>query len=264
MAKQHLHGAQVRAALEQVGGKGMSERVRRNGAANARLKCVFFNHFPHVLARQSTARAVDEKLVASGRKKGSACADIVCQHLLHHVVQGHQPFFGTLAENAYKAALQVKIRHTHGAQLRNTQACGVQKFKHATVAFAAFVAQVWLGKQGFHFIPCQHLWQVLGQLGIFQQFSRVFTQPAFINGKSKKCPQGGKAACQGAPRVLPRAQPGKVQKNLLLIGVGQGFFRRALSQLLPVQKKTLKILPVGFNRIGRKAALGQQKIPPQG
>ena len=105
---------------------------------------------------------------------------------------------------------------------------------------------------------------MLGQLGVFQQFSGVFAQPAFINGKGEKSPQGGKSPCKGTSRVLPRAQPGKVQKNLLLIGVGQGFFRRALGQLLAIQKKTLNILPVGFNRIGRKTALGQQKISPQG
>ncbi len=101
MAEQHLHGAQVSAALEQVRGKGMPERMRRNGAADASLKRIFFNHFPHVLARQGAARSVDEKLVACGCKKRPACADIVCQHLLHKVVQGHQPFLGALAKNAH-------------------------------------------------------------------------------------------------------------------------------------------------------------------
>ena len=148
MAKQHLHGTQVCAALKQVSGKGMPERMGRDGAANASLKRVFFNHFPHILTRQGTARAVDEELIACWRKRGlqalmqsaRACCCI-------RSLRAPAAFFGTLAQNAHKAALQVKIRHAHGAQLRNAQACGVQKFKHAAVAPAAFIAQVWLGKQ---------------------------------------------------------------------------------------------------------------------
>ena len=91
---------------------------------------------------------------------------------------------------------------------------------------------------------------MLGQLGVFQQFCGVFTQPAFFDCKGKKSPQGRKTPRQGAPRILPRPQPGQILKNLLLIGVGPGFFRRALGQLLPIQKKTFQILPVGFNRVG--------------
>jgi len=66
MAQQELHSAQVGATFQKVRGKGVPEGVRRNAAANACFLGVAFDAFPHALAREPLAGAIDEKCVASG------------------------------------------------------------------------------------------------------------------------------------------------------------------------------------------------------
>lgn len=61
-----LYGAQVGASFKQVGGKGMAEGVRRDGAPYARQQGVFLDHLPDVLAAQALAGTVEEKVAALG------------------------------------------------------------------------------------------------------------------------------------------------------------------------------------------------------
>ena len=53
--EQELHRAQVRAALQQVCGKGMPEGMGRDCSTDTRHQGVFLDHFRDILAAQSPA-----------------------------------------------------------------------------------------------------------------------------------------------------------------------------------------------------------------
>ena len=186
--------------------------------------------------------------------------DIVFKHALHEVVQGHEPFLGPLAENTHQTTLQVQIRHAQITKFRHAQSCRIQQLKHAAVALAASFAHVGLRQHFFHFIAGQHFGQVLRQLGVVHQLRGIGLNDAFLHGKVKKSPQGGQTPRQRSTGILACAQPCKVKKDLLLVGLH--FRDAAARELLTKEKKILEVLAVGKNGLLRQAALGQQMVLP--
>ena len=214
------------------------------------------------MAAQSPARTVDEELPARGAEGGPPVLKIGGKHLLHGVVQRDKAFLGALAENAHQPPLQVQIQNVQIAQLGDAQPRRVQHLQHTAVARACFNAAVWLGQQSLHFILAQHLRQMQGELGIFQQQSGVFGHRARVQGKGKKSPQGRKPPRQGAPRVLVRPQPGEVEENFLLVRRGRKA-AAAQGQFFLKQKKIFQVLAVGLHGTDGQTALGQQMVRQQ-
>ena len=152
MPQQHLHGAQVRAALKQVGGERMPKGVRRDGPANARLQGVFFHHLPHILPCEGAARAVDEQLVARGRKIGPAVGQVFRQHFLHHAPEqrpaGAQPGLavgtgGVEREHRHAAvaAFRKGLAQHRGIVAGAAGAAGLRKQQRRARGVKAVVAQ---------------------------------------------------------------------------------------------------------------------------
>ena len=81
--EQELYRAQIRAAFQQMRGKGMPESMGRDGSTDTRQQGVF------LLTAQGPAGTVDEKLIAAGRKQRTPGAQIIAQQILNHVMQGH-------------------------------------------------------------------------------------------------------------------------------------------------------------------------------
>ena len=57
MAQQQLHGAQIRAVVDQVRGKGVAQRVGRQGLVDAGDQRVAFHVLPEHLPRHRAAGA---------------------------------------------------------------------------------------------------------------------------------------------------------------------------------------------------------------
>ena len=77
-------------------------------------------------------------------------------------MQGHQTFFGPLAEYAYQSPLQIQVGHTQIAEFRHPQTGGIEHLQHATVASAAFFVHIRQCQQFFHFLAAEHFRQMLG------------------------------------------------------------------------------------------------------
>lgn len=61
VTKHLLDGAQIRPALEQVGGKGMSQRMRRHNLGDSGYLDVFPKNLPRPHARKRVAAGIEKK-----------------------------------------------------------------------------------------------------------------------------------------------------------------------------------------------------------
>src|SRR4029077_7436177 len=60
MAQHRLYGAKIGAALEQMGGKRMTQGVRRDPFLDTGCQRITADQFPESLARQRASRAIDK------------------------------------------------------------------------------------------------------------------------------------------------------------------------------------------------------------
>lgn len=263
MAEKGLDGAQVRSAFEEMRGEGMTERVRRDGPPDAGLKGESLDALPDELTRERRPKAVDKEMVARRPEKRAPVAQIVAQKAYREAVQWHQAFLGALAENAYKAGLQVQVAHAEAAKFGHAQTGRIEELKHT--AFTPAVPRVHVGEreEPFHFIAAQDFGQMLRQAGIFDQGSRVGGEHAFLHRVGKKGPQRGKAPCQGAPGIAATPHPGEIEKKVAAAGKRRAVSGgRLLIRLGGEQEKVFHIPGIGLNRARREAPLRQQMVKP--
>ena len=65
MAKQHLHHAQIGAMIEQMGGKGVAQRVRRKRVIDTGLARVALDDVPKSLARHTIAAPCGKQVIGA-------------------------------------------------------------------------------------------------------------------------------------------------------------------------------------------------------
>src|SRR3990172_4011312 len=105
MTQQHLHYAQIRTVVEQMGCKGVTQGMRGQGSSNSRLSPIDFDAVPKRLPRHGTASLIGKQAVSLVRPH-QLCATLAEKSL--------QPFQGFLPHgyDSFLAALPYHTQHT--------------------------------------------------------------------------------------------------------------------------------------------------------
>ena len=136
MTEHDLHAAQVGAVFQQMGGKGVPERVGRDVFADARLHSSFFYHVPECLACHSVPEPAQEQIFAFVLSSGlDPCRepDILTAPLWPIRRSGPAVPF-PFAHRQKISGIQIHIPDFQRYQFRNPQSSGIEKLQHGPVA----------------------------------------------------------------------------------------------------------------------------------
>ena len=109
--QQQLHHTQIRTVIDQVGGEGVSQRMRRDWFFHVRLDRVALDHVPEHLPRHGAATLRDEHVIGFlATKNLDACrVGITLDHIRSRLTERHQPFLRSLAHHAHDAHIEAHL-----------------------------------------------------------------------------------------------------------------------------------------------------------
>ena len=178
MAEHLLHGAQVGATFDQVGGKGMAQGVRTDRFPDACLLRKAFYDIEHHNPCQLFAPAAQEYEIFLPFQDPDMDAHLpqVSPELLQGAVaHRHQPLLVALAYHGDEAVVEPDFGDFQVDQLADPQSTAIQHLQHGLVPLPFRAAQVNGGKEFFHLVHPQGVRQSPAQPGRFQQLRRVGT-----------------------------------------------------------------------------------------
>src|SRR5690606_8634275 len=122
--QQHLHHAQVRTVIEQMGGKGMAQRVWRQRPGNAGHPGLLLDTMPEGLAGHLRATQAGKQHVAglAVEQEGPRLAQVAPDPGDGLLAQRHQALLAALAEHPQDALTQIDLFQGQRHQLRYPQA----------------------------------------------------------------------------------------------------------------------------------------------
>src|SRR5579872_176139 len=131
VSEQLLNRHEVRTVLQQMGRKGMSQRVRaRFGGDTADLSNAI-EYLPNVPGAEALAGVAQEKRVLAGT---GAHADVLSQRIRRGAVENDLAGFVALAGDQHRARREVNVREVDRHQFRPPNAAAVEKLHHGLIA----------------------------------------------------------------------------------------------------------------------------------
>jgi len=179
MAQHDLHGAQVGAVGQEVGGKGVAQHVRRDGLADSGCLRRFLDDLPEPEPGHGAAPVADKKDVAASalEDQWAGGLEVVLNDFPGRDAKGDEPFLVALADHPDKAGGEVAGGKGDGNQLRNPDAGGVQEMEHGVVSLALGGDDGGRGQQSGDLTHGQGLgeaaagpWQVDGGKGVVVKY----------------------------------------------------------------------------------------------
>ena len=138
--EQFLHGAHVRAALDQVRGKGMAQGVRMEWFGDAGPLPGCFDDFPYRLPRDALAAFVEKQCAPLGNLGAGALFQLATPRIevcgdgpACVTAQGHKPLLGALAHESRDVLVQVDVVQIRTGGFRDAAAGGVHEFEQGLV-----------------------------------------------------------------------------------------------------------------------------------
>lgn len=221
MAEHHLDGAEIGAALEQMGGEGVAQGVRSYRTAYACQPGVVADYHEHHVAGESAAAAPEYEgvFVAGGGDDVAACAGHVFgDESAVVVVHGHHAFFRSFAGDHQIVVFEIDARHLQGDEFAHTQSAAVQGFDYQAVALFQRVAQVEGGADGVDFRGGEYSGQMGGKLWRFEKHRGVVAAAAVAHKPPEERTHGRDDACNRARRQMERRQVGHIAVEIFGVG----------------------------------------------
>ena len=136
MAKHFLNGAQVRAAREEVGRKGMSQQMGFDRPVDPSTPRVLLNDDPQGFARKRAAPLAEEEGAAGFGfdEVRPARGQVVGQGRGGLATDRNHALLGALAKDPEHTVFEINLLQQKPAQLGYTEAAGVEQFQHGPVA----------------------------------------------------------------------------------------------------------------------------------
>jgi len=160
MAEHGLHRAEVCAVVQEMGGEGVAQGMRRNVAGDAGLPDVMLGPLPEHLAGKLASSGADEDgigrlpLSSSGRLRSRYSFRRADATSPSGTARSLEPF-----QQQRRTALKVHILQPKSDQFAHTETCSVQDLEHRLVPDAQRRCQVRLIQQPLHLTAAQCLGQ---------------------------------------------------------------------------------------------------------
>jgi len=138
VAQHGLHGAQVGAMGQEVGGKGVTQHVRRDGLADSGCPRRFFDDLPEPEPGHGAAPVADKKDIAAPPLEDQRAGgrEVMFDDFPGRDAKRDESFLITLADHPDEAGGKVAGGKGDRYQLRNPDAGGVKEMEHGVVSLA--------------------------------------------------------------------------------------------------------------------------------
>ena len=138
MPEQLLHGAQVGTAVEQVGGRGVPQRVRAGRPAAGQLAQQARDELVHGPGAHRGATRAEEheigRLLGARGQHGSCLAEVRVEGVRRGHAERHHPLFAALAEHAHREPAAVDVGGAQSGEFADAQGAGVEQLDDGEVA----------------------------------------------------------------------------------------------------------------------------------
>lgn len=256
MTQEALHATQVGAVIEEVGGKRVSQRVRRQGRTNPGGSGMPFQTLPGVLARHRRAALREKHRVfgSPSQQIRARLAQVASEPFASPLSNGNQSVLAALPLNLHDAAPQVDARQGQVHQLTHAQAAGIHDLQHGAVAQAQGASGVGGIKQSLDLRLGERARQPLTETRGVQARAGVIGTLPFAVQPSVKLSQAGQPSRLGAGAVLHRL----LREPLLQIQFGGT--RQGRRGRLQVASDQAEITCVAVLSVGTDPSLQPQRI----
>ncbi len=135
MAKHELHGAQVRAMSQEVGGKGVTQHVRGDGFADPGRPRRFLDDLPETETAHGAAPVADKKGIAAAplEDQRSCRLEVLLDDFPGRGTKGDESFLVALADHPDKAGGEIASGKRNRDQLGDPHPGGVEEVQHGVV-----------------------------------------------------------------------------------------------------------------------------------
>jgi len=193
VAQHDLHGAQVSAMGQEMGGKGVAQHVGGDGLADGGCQCRFLDDLPETEPGHGAAPVADKKDVAAPALEDQRAGrfEVVVDDFPGRNAKRDEPFLVALADYPDEAGGEITGGKGDGDQFRDPDAGGVQEMEHGVVSLDLGGDGGGRGQESGYFADGQGLgepapgtWEVNGD-------KRVVVKDIVCQQKAKKAFQGG-------------------------------------------------------------------------
>ena len=190
VAEQFLDTAQVGAAVEQVRGETMPQRVRCRGAVEARQHEILVKHPPDAAGRQSLAELIQEERIAVFvlRVRLSNFQPVV-ERLDRVFAQRADAFFAALPDDPQNVRVSVPAGDVQADDFRDSKPGRVRRLQNRSVPQAGRFVRRWRFQQCRELIDRQQVRQLSTGPRCSQRLRRVGCCHPFAQAKSKQTSQ---------------------------------------------------------------------------
>src|SRR5919109_1135501 len=135
VAEHLLHRSQVAAPREQVGGEGVTQRVRADAIGEPGRDGVAADDLVEALAGQRAAAEIDEHMRFGGplHQAGPSPLEVCAQRLRGRLADRHHALLRALPPRTEHTLLQVDVGQLEPDRLRSAEAAGVHQLEQRTV-----------------------------------------------------------------------------------------------------------------------------------
>jgi len=257
VAKQHLHHPQIGAVVEQMGGEGVAQGVRREVFADARLQGVTLDELPERLARHAVAAASGEEEVAQAPAQQVLAwpMKVIPQPVQRFRPKGHQALLPSLPCYPHDALDQARLLWCEPHQLRHPQPGRVEHLQHGAISVTARVFRIRGLQQGFHLRLGKGLWQGASELWGLDPGAGIFLDGSLSQQVLVKLTQAGQEPGRGAGLAALTGEQRQIVQQVDAPGRAQVPF--------PLPPEPTREQPqVGL--VGGKRARAQAALHPEG
>lgn len=152
---------------QEVGGKGVAQHVRRDGLADSRRPCRFFDDLPEPESGHGAAPVADKKDIAAPALEDQRAGGlkIVPDDFPGRNAKGNEPLLVTLADYPDKAGGEIAGRQRNGDQLRDPDPGGVEQVQHGIVSLGLWRDGGRRGQESGDFVQGQGLGELTADPG---------------------------------------------------------------------------------------------------
>lgn len=247
--QQFLHRTQIGSAIEQVGRKAVTQRMRRGYRLQPRLLNVLFQDSPNTACSEPLAELIREEWSAAGL--GRTLVDIAdfepAQERLRCITADRRDaFFPPLAEDPQDIGSLIPVIDVEAHKFRDSQTGGVQCLEYCPIAQSEYVVG-WRSFQQFrHLLGRQKVGQFSTDSRRPEGCGRIGGRDPLPRRVLKEAAECGQSAGGCRTGVLTLMQVRHVAPEN-----GHGELIRLWNRAHPVPQvvvKTVKVFPIRFQR----------------
>jgi hypothetical protein len=218
MTEQLLDRAQVGSALQQMGGEGVAERVRRDPTGDRGLAHPAVEPPTHVGGREPPSPDRDEErgLGRIPHEPRAARREVALEGALGRLPHRQQTLLLALARDPHRLRLEVDPAEIEGDDLLAAEAAGVGELEHGPIAKLQRLPRRDPVQQGAHLLSRENPGQLALALGTGDQLGWIRRYALAAHEEVVEPPQGGELARHARPGQPALGEPGHVATDVAI------------------------------------------------